>query len=58
MPAVEVAVAVTVTVPETVAPFAGEVIDVETPVLLIVNVTGTVCGELEAFGSAMVAVAL
>jgi hypothetical protein len=57
MPAVEVAVAATVTVEKTVAPSAGEVIEVETPVSLTVSVTGIVCGELEAWGSAIVAVA-
>ena len=58
MPAVEVAVAVTGMVLMTVAPFAGAVIVTETPVLLTVSETGMVCGELEAFGSAIVAVAL
>jgi hypothetical protein len=58
MPAVEVAVAVTGTVLETVARFAGAVIEAETPVVLTVSVTGIVCGELEAAGSLIVAVAL
>ena len=58
MPTVEVAVTVTGTVLETVAPFVGEVIEAEIPVLLIVNITGIVCGELEAAGSLTVAVAL
>jgi hypothetical protein len=58
MPTVEVAVAVTGTVLETVARFAGAVMVADTPVLLIVSVTGIVCGELEAAGSLIVAVAL
>src|ERR1700722_14760349 len=43
---------------ETVAPFAGDVSEVEMPVLPIVSVTGMVCGEPDAFGSEIVAVAL
>ena len=58
MPAVEVAVAETGTVLETVARFAGAVMVAETPVLLMINTTGIVCGELEAAGSEIVAVAL
>ena len=58
MPTVEVAVAVTGTVLETVARFAGTVMVADTPVLLIVSVTRIVCGELEAAGSLIVAVAL
>ena len=58
MPAVEVAVAVIVTVPEIVAPSVGDVMVAETPVALIVKVTGMLCGELEALGSEIVAVAL
>ena len=58
MPAVEVGFAVTEMVLVTGAPFAGDVMETETPVLLMVSVTGIVCGELEAFGSEMVAVAL
>ena len=57
MPAVEVGFAVTEMVLVTVAPFVGEVMETETPVLLIVRVTGIVCGELEAAGSLIVAVA-
>ena len=58
MPAVEVAVAVSVVTPETVAPFDGAVRVTAMPVALMVRITGTVCGELEAAGSAIVAVAL
>ena len=58
MPAVEVGFAVTEMVLVTVAPFAGEVMETETPVLLMVSETGIVWGELEALGSAIVAVAL
>ena len=58
MPAVEVGFAVTEMVLVTVAPFAGDVMETEMPVLLIVSVTGIVCGELEAFGSDMVATVL
>jgi hypothetical protein len=58
MPTVEVALAMTGTVFETVARFAGAVMVADTPVLLIVSVTGIVCGELEAAGSLIVAVAL
>ena len=54
----EVAVAVTGTVLEPVARFAGAVMVAETPVLLMINTTGIVCGELEAAGSLIVAVAL
>ena len=54
----EVAVAVTGMVLETVARFAGEVMVADTPLLLIVSETGIVCGELEADGSEIVAVAL
>src|ERR1039458_9516907 len=58
MPAVEVADAVMDAVPERVVPSTGAVIVADTPVLLIVSVTGIVCGELEAAGSLIVAVAL
>jgi len=58
MPAVDVAVAAIVTVLETVAPFAGDVIEVEIPAEVITRLTPSACGELEALGSAMVAVAL
>jgi hypothetical protein len=43
---------------ETVAPFIGDVIVVEAPVLEITNETGIFCGELDAAGSAIVAVAV
>ena len=58
MPTVEVGFAVVEIVLVTVAPFAGAVMDTPTPVALIVNETGIVCGELEAAGSLTVAVAL
>jgi len=58
MPAVEVAVAAIVTLPETVEPLAGDVIEVPMPVVLMVKDTGTVWGELEALGSLIVAAAL
>ena len=45
-------------VPEMIVPSTGEVMVADTPVLLIVSVTGIVCGELEAAGSEIVAVAL
>ena len=54
----EVAVAVIGTVLEMVARFAGAVMVAETPVPLMVSETGIVCGELEADGSEIVAVAL
>jgi hypothetical protein len=44
--------------PKTVAPLAGEVIEVPIPVELMTKDTGIVCGELEGAGSEMVAVAL
>ena len=60
MPTEEVAVAVAemITVLVTVAPEAGAMSEVTRFVLAIVSVTGIVCGELEAFGSAIVADAL
>lgn len=58
MPTVELAVAVTETEPETVALMEGDVIDAETPVLVMASVTGIVCGEFEALGSDMVVVAV
>src|ERR1039458_7001848 len=58
MPAVEVADAVMDAVPERIVPSTGAAMVADTPVLLIVSVTGIVCGELEAAGSLTVAVAL
>lgn len=55
---VEVADAVMDAFPERVVPSTGAVIVADAPVLLIVSVTGIVCGELEALGSLIVAVAL
>jgi hypothetical protein len=57
MPTVEVGFAVTEMVLVTVAPFVGEVITTAMPVALMTRLTERVCGELEAAGSAIVAVA-
>jgi uncharacterized UPF0146 family protein len=58
MPAVEVALAMRVTVLVTVAPLLGDVIEVEMPVALITNDMGSDCGEPLAPGAEIVAVAL
>jgi hypothetical protein len=43
---------------ETVAPLLGDIMEAEMPVALTDRTTGIVCGEFEAAGSAIVAVAL
>jgi hypothetical protein len=58
MPTVEVAVADTEMVPVAIVPPVGESSVVPMPVVLIVKDTGMYWGELEALGSAIVAVAL
>jgi hypothetical protein len=58
MPTVDVGIAVTEIVLVTVAPADGVVITIETPVALIVKVTGIICGLFVAPAAAMVAVAL
>jgi hypothetical protein len=57
-PTVEVGLAARVTVLVTVAPFAGEVTETETPVALIVKDTGRLWGEPVAPDAEIVAVAL
>ena len=58
MPTLEVGLATSVIVLETVALFAGDVIETPIPVGEIDKVTGNVWGEFDAFGSEIVAVAL
>jgi hypothetical protein len=58
MPTVEVAVADTVMVLVTVSFAVGDMREAERPVVLMERNTGNACGELEALGSTIVAVAL